>query len=68
MATTEKIEGGWGPVSGSRRWHYFGADHRALCGGAMFFGPLENLEQGNDASADNCAACRKKLATRKKSK
>jgi len=56
---------GWGPPSQSRKWHYFIAG-RSLCGSFGWF-DKDPLEQGNDNSADNCAACKKKLAKIKES-
>lgn len=52
---------GWGkPTSQSRKWHYFGADRRSLCGSYGWI--VGELEQGNDSSPDNCATCKRKLS------
>ena len=51
---------GWGLTIGGRKWHFYGADGRSLCGRAMFFGPHKNLDQGNDKSPDNCAECKRR--------
>lgn len=50
---------GWGKPGLARKWHYF-VKARSLCGGWIFWS--HNLEQGNDNSPDNCAACKRKLA------
>ena len=66
MSTSEtsKRSEGWGAVLQATKWHYF-REGRSLCGRAMFFGRGDNLEQGNDHSPDNCAQCRKRLASEK---
>jgi hypothetical protein len=61
--TTTKPTEGWTWLIGSPRWHYM-RENRSLCGKWACFGK-PTLEQGNDASPDNCAACRKKLAKEK---
>lgn len=48
---------GWKLLSNSRKWHFFDADGRSLCGGWMTLGT--GGEFGNDDSPDNCAACRR---------
>ena len=48
---------GWGFPSNSKMAHYF-RDGRSLCSKWGFWGALET---GNDESADNCVACRRKL-------
>ena len=59
---------GWTYLLNSRKWHYFTADrNQSLCGKFMLL-KLPELEQGNDDSQDNCAACRRKLARRQPSK
>jgi hypothetical protein len=50
---------GWAFIIGSTKWHYM-RDHRSICGKWMVLGNPE-VEQGNDASPDNCKACRTKL-------
>ncbi len=53
---------GWAIPGTSNKAHYF-VDTVSLCRKWGFYtGPLE---QGNDDSPDNCAACKKKLAKRK---
>jgi hypothetical protein len=54
-------EEGWGKPARTKKWHYF-VGIRSLCGRWAYRG---ELEQGNDDSPDNCAACRKKLEKRK---
>jgi hypothetical protein len=53
---------GWGYLSNSPKWHYFGADGRSLCGKWARFDGNPYGEDFNDMNSDNCAACRKKLA------
>lgn len=50
---------GWTYLLNSPKWHYF-REGRALCGRFLLLGNPE-LEQGNEASADNCSSCRRKL-------
>ncbi|MGB9825256.1 MAG: hypothetical protein ACPLRU_01170 [Desulfofundulus sp.] len=50
---------GWAWLINSRKWHYF-IDGKSLCGKYLLIGSPE-LEQGNDDSPENCAACRKAL-------
>lgn len=58
----EKSEEGWAFPGRSRKAHYM-VDGMALCRAwGFYYGPLE---QGNDASPDNCTACIKKLAERR---
>lgn len=57
---------GWTYLLNSRKWHYF-INGISLCRKFMLISRPE-LEQGNDDSPDNCAACRKKLAKSKKIK
>jgi len=62
IETQEKPKEGWGFPRLSKKAHYF-VDTMALCRKWGFYtGPLE---QGNDKSPDNCAACMKALAKRK---
>lgn len=60
MTTKEReIKEGWGFPMNSRKAHYF-VDGVSLCRKwGFFFGRF--LEQGNDNSPDNCAACMKAL-------
>lgn len=53
---------GWTWLKNSRKWHYF-VDKRSLCGKWQVVAD-DDLEQGNDDSPDNCAACKRKLAAR----
>ena len=58
----EKPKEGWAFPGTSKKAHYF-VDATSLCRKwGFYFGPLE---QGNDNSPDNCAACMKALAKRK---
>lgn len=50
------MRGGRGCSTG-RKWHYF-RDGRSLCKRFMLLGRGE-FESGNEASPDNCAACRR---------
>jgi hypothetical protein len=56
---------GWAYLLNAMKWHYFVAGGRSLCGKWML---LSNraTEEGNDDSSDNCVACRRKLAARRK--
>lgn len=62
---TESFTEGWWnprPMSMASKWHYF-INGRSLCGKWMTLGKTK-LEQGNDESPDNCAACRERKAKR----
>lgn len=63
--TTEPVKPteGWGWPINSRKAHYY-IGGMSLCRKWMMLGG--NLEQGNDDSADNCKACKTKLAKRNK--
>lgn len=52
---------GWGHIHNSRKWHYF-RERQSLCNKWGIFPGIIELEQGNDDSSDNCAACKRKLA------
>lgn len=52
---------GWGYPANSRKAHYFVAS-RSLCLRWVFMG---HLDEGNDASADNCAVCKRRLKERR---
>lgn len=54
---------GWTLPQSSRKWHYF-VDKRSLCSKFMIFND-DGLLQWGDDSADNCAACKRKLKARK---
>lgn len=57
----EKLKEGWG-FPGTSKAHYF-VNATSLCRRwGFYFGPLE---QGNDNSPDNCAACMKGLVKKK---
>ena len=57
----EKTEEGWAFPGRSKKAHYF-VNATSLCRKwGFYFGPLE---EGNDKSPDNCAACMKKLEKR----
>lgn len=65
MSAAKKPEG-WSWLFGTRKWHYFTADGRSLCGKWLkLLMTASSLEQGCDDSPDNCAACRRKLAAQK---
>lgn len=51
---------GWVWLINANKRHYFTEDYRSLCGRWMVFS-LADLQQGNDASPDNCKACQKAL-------
>ena len=57
----QSITEGWGWPGISKKAHWFTEDGRSLCGKWMYMG---SLETGNDASADNCAECKRRLAKR----
>lgn len=60
-----KIEQGWGdpdPFRSSSKYHFFGKDGRSLCGKYGRLLGLPEVFDENDESADNCAACKKKIA------
>ncbi len=63
MAEKPAITEGWKGLSNSKKWHYF-IGGRSLCRKWMIMTTL-GLEQGNDDSNDNCAACRRSLAAMK---
>lgn len=54
----EKPKEGWVWALNWRKAHYV-KNSRSLCGNWLYLGTL--FEQGNDNSADNCAACKRKL-------
>ncbi len=54
---------GWGKSPASKKWHYF-VDTWSLCGKIGFY--FGDVEQGNDASDENCAGCKRKLSTKRK--
>ncbi len=53
---------GWKWLFNATKWHYF-VDHESLCGRWGTF-TMNELEQGNDKSPDNCKMCRRKLKAR----
>ena len=60
-----KTKEGWVNIIGSTRWHYI-RESRSLCGRWLYLGNDAFLEQGNNDSPDNCAACRRKLENEKR--
>ncbi|MGW8431625.1 hypothetical protein ACWGJ9_11080 [Curtobacterium citreum] len=56
---------GWAKLADARKFHFYGADSRSLCGRyAAFAAPAEAFEphQGGFTPApDDCSACMKKL-------
>ncbi len=67
MADDETPKEGWWWPSNAGKAHYM-RNGRSLCGrwGTMFANP--RLEQGNDNSRDNCAACKRKVLKEKEGK
>lgn len=65
----ERVAEGWFGPSGSRKFHYFGDDLRALCGKWMLWAHPQdvgmdwNMAQGFNCEGD-CATCSKKLVAR----
>lgn len=60
---THQPKTGWWnpePLSQRSRWHWVTETGRTACGRYAYL--RGTLEQGNDESAGNCAACRKKKA------
>lgn len=55
---------GWFRVMGlSRKWHYFKPDEtHTVCGEWGMFAAPNALEDFNDSSSDNCAACKRIVA------
>lgn len=53
---------GWNWLINSRKWHYFQADGRSLCGRYAILGDNADSEQGGEGSPDNCQACVRKRA------
>lgn len=58
----KKLTEGWKWLMNATKWHYF-VDHDSLCGRWGTF-TMDDLEQGNDKSPDNCKMCRRKLKAR----
>jgi hypothetical protein len=58
----DKLTEGWKWLMNATKWHYF-VDHESLCGRWMTFS-MNDIEQGNDRSSDNCKMCRRKLMAR----
>jgi len=50
---------GWTWLINSKKWHYF-REGRSLCRQFLLLSS-NDLETGNNDSADNCAACKKKI-------
>lgn len=55
---------GWGWTDGVRKWHYWTETGHSACGRYFKFTDA-GLSDDNDASPDNCAACRRKVAGRR---
>ena len=67
---SQKTQGWWWPPN-SRKAHYFIATDggRSLCNGYLSFIPsviASEMEDSDDLSPDNCAKCKKLVATRRK--
>ncbi len=60
---TEGKELGWKPLSNSRKWHFFGADRRSLCGKWLTLSSTVGEFESNE-SPDNCSACARKVKAR----
>jgi len=59
---------GWTNFGGqSSKWHYIAAEERSLCRKWAIWKTHE-LQQGNDDSPDNCAACKKRLTALRQKK
>jgi hypothetical protein len=56
------IERGWGYLRNSPKFHYFDR-HTGMsaCGRWMRLGSMDDLEDSNDDSLENCSACRRKV-------
>lgn len=55
-------ERGWGYLRSSPKWHYFDkTTAMSACGKWMRLGSMNDLEDANDDSADNCKACQRKV-------
>jgi hypothetical protein len=59
--TTAKVErkAGWNWIHNSRKWHYFGTNGIAACGGYAILGSNADAITGGDDSPDNCKKCMK---------
>jgi len=55
---------GWGKSPSSKKWHYFDGSTSLCQRIGFYFGPLE---QGGDDSADNCAECKRRLNSLRRS-
>ena len=58
---------GWTWLHGSRKWHYFIIDGNAqggtsLCGAMLGLNIVNDLEDSNHNSKDNCAECKRRVA------
>ena len=60
MAEKNQQTGWWNPEPwrSTSKWHWVTVTGRTACGRYAYL--RGDLEQGNDDSGDNCAACRKK--------
>lgn len=63
MHNEEDVQEGWWWPSNARKAHYM-VNNRSLCGRWGSFASL-TLKQGNDASRNNCAECKRRLARQK---
>lgn len=63
MAKNDELKEGWTWLTNSSKWHYF-VNKKSLCGRFAIWSD-DDLEQGNDDSEDNCAACKRKLTVRR---
>jgi hypothetical protein len=62
------IAEGWHKPENSRKWHFYAADRRSLCGKwFLLFGIISEENQTTDgAGKADCALCTRKLARRQK--
>lgn len=59
---SDTLKSGWGYLRNSSKYHYFDrATRKSACGRWMRLGSMDDLEDYNDDSAENCAACRRKV-------
>jgi hypothetical protein len=55
---------GWGYLRNSPKWHYFDKlTAMSACGKWMRLGSMNDLDDSNDGSVDNCKACQRKVKT-----
>jgi hypothetical protein len=62
---TEPREG-WAMPANARRFHYYGADSRSLCGRWVILGGQREADTGRDGTED-CAECARRMRKRRAS-